>query len=170
MTMSLTMHQATIIPCTRALNSLAAILEKAAAYAAGRKIDPAVLLNTRLVPDMLPLSAQIYIANDIAGGGAARLAGAEVPSFDGRDKTLSEFIANTRKTVAYLGSLQPQQFEGSEDRTVTWQTRSSSKSMQGMTYLLTHVLPNVYFHVTTAYDILRQAGLEVGKQDYLGSA
>ncbi len=167
--MSLTMHQATISTCSRALNSLAALLEKAAVYAETRKIDPAVLLGTRLTPDMLPLSTQIFIANDIAGGGAARLAGVEVPTFDGKDKSLAELIANTRKTVAYLGSLQPQQFEGSEDRTVSWQTRTSSKNMQGMPYLLTHVLPNVYFHVTTAYDILRQAGLQIGKQDYLGN-
>jgi len=163
------MHQATVSACSRALNNLAAILEKAAAYAEARKIDPAVLLNTRLVPDMLPLSAQIFIANDIAGGGAARLAGVEVPTFDGKDKTLPELIANTRRTVAYLGSLKPQQFDGAEDRTISWQTRTSSKSMQGMPYLLNHVLPNVYFHVTTAYDILRQAGLQVGKQDYLGN-
>jgi hypothetical protein len=168
--MTLNMHQATVSTCARTLNSLAAILEKAAAYAQARKIDPAVLLQTRLCPDMLPLSAQIYIANDIAGGGAARLAGVDVPVFDGKDKTLPELIANTRRTVAYLESLKPQQFEGSEDRTVAWQTRSSSKSMQGMPYLLSHVLPNVYFHVTTAYDILRQSGLEIGKQDYLGTA
>ena len=167
--MTLTMHQATLLPCSRALTSLAAILEKAQAHAVARKIDPAVLLNTRLIPDMLPLSMQIYIANDIAGGGAARLAGVEVPSFDGKDKTLLEWIANTRKTVAYLESLSPQQFQGSEDRTITWQTRTSSKSMQGLPYLMTHVLPNVFFHVTTAYDILRQAGLEVGKKDYLGT-
>ena len=167
--MTITMHQATILPCSRALSSLAAILEKAQAHAAARKIDPAVLLNTRLVPDMLPLSMQVFIANDIAGGGAARLAAVEVPSFDGKDKTLPELIANTRKTVTYLESLAPQKFEGSEDRTITWQTRTSSKSMQGMAYLMTHVLPNVFFHVTTAYDILRQAGLEIGKKDYLGS-
>jgi uncharacterized protein len=168
--MTLTMHQATVPTCARALNSLAAILEKAAAYAQSRKIDPAVLLQTRLCPDMLPLSSQIFIANDIAGGGAARLAGVEVPTFDGRDKTLAELIINTRKTAAYLESLQPQQFAGAEDRTVSWQTRTSSKSMQGLPYLLSHVLPNVYFHVTTAYDILRQSGLEIGKQDYLGTA
>jgi uncharacterized protein len=168
--MTLTMHQATVPTCARALNSLAAILEKAAGYAQSRKIDPAVLLQTRLCPDMLPLSSQIFIANDIAGGGAARLAGVAVPTFDGRDKTLAELISNTRKTVAYLESLNPQQFAGAEDRTVNWQTRTSSKSMQGLPYLFTHVLPNVYFHVTTAYDILRQSGLEIGKQDYLGTA
>jgi hypothetical protein len=167
--MTLTMYQATVPTCTRALNSLAAILEKAAAYAQSRKIDPAVLLHTRLYPDMLPLSTQIFIANDIAGGGAARLAGVEVPTFDGRDKNLAELTANARGTVAYLATLKPQQFEGSEDRTVTWQTRTSTKSMQGMPYLFSHVLPNVFFHVTTAYDILRQSGLELGKKDYLGS-
>jgi hypothetical protein len=167
--MSLTMYQATVPTCTRALNNLAAILEKAAAYAETRNIDPKVLLQTRLYPDMLPLSTQIYIANDIAGGGAARLAGAELPAFDGKDKTLGELIAATRGTVEYLASFKPQQFEGAEQRTVSWQTRTSSKSMQGMPYLFNHVLPNVFFHVTTAYDILRQAGLEIGKQDYLGS-
>jgi hypothetical protein len=167
--MTLTMHQATVSTCSKALTNLAAILEKASAHAQARKIDPAVLLNTRLTPDMLPLSSQIFIANDIAGGGAARLAGIEVPTFDGKDKNLAELIANTRRTVGFLGSLQPQQFDGAEDRTISWQTRTSSKSMQGMPYLLTHVLPNVYFHVTTAYDILRQAGVEIGKQDYLGN-
>jgi uncharacterized protein len=166
--MTITMHQATVSSCARALNNLAAILEKAAAYAQARKIEPAVLLHTRLYPDMLPLSTQIYIANDIAGGGAARLAGADLPTFDGKDKSLAELIINTRRTVAYLESLQPQQFVGSEDRTITWQTRSSTKSMQGLPYLLTHVLPNLYFHVSTAYNILRQSGLEIGKQDYLG--
>jgi uncharacterized protein len=167
--MTLTMHQATVSTCSKALNSLAAILEKAAAHAEARKITPAVLLNTRLVPDMLPLSSQIFIANDIAGGGAARLAGVDVPVFDGKDKTLAELIANTRRTVGFLGALKPEQFDGAEDRTITWQTRSSSKSMQGLPYLLTHLLPNVYFHVTTAYDILRQSGVEIGKQDYLGA-
>ena len=167
--MTLTMHQATVSTCAKALNSLAAILDKAAAHAEARKIGLGVLLSTRLTPDMLPLSSQIIIANDIAGGGAARLAGVDVPVFDGKDKTLPELIANTRRTVGFLGALKAEQFEGAEDRTVTWQTRTSSKSMQGLPYLLTHVLPNVYFHVTTAYDILRQSGVELGKQDYLGN-
>jgi uncharacterized protein len=166
--MTINMYQAAVPTSSRALSSLAAILDKAQLYAEARKIDPAVLLNTRLSPDMLPLSKQIFIANDIAGGGTARLAGVEVPAFDGNDKTLAELAANTRHTIAYLEAFKPQQFEGSEERTVSWQTRSATKSMQGMPYLLTHVLPNVYFHVTTAYAILRQAGLEIGKQDYLG--
>lgn len=168
--MSLTMYTATVPTCIRALQNLAAILEKAAAHAEARKIDPKVLLNTRLFPDMLPLATQIHIANDIAQGGAARLAGAEVPVFEAKERSLGEWIAATRKTVAYLESLKPAQFEGAEDRTVSWQTRSSTKNMQGTPYLFQHVLPNVFFHVTTAYDILRQCGLEIGKMDYLGKA
>jgi hypothetical protein len=168
--MSLTMHTATVPTCTRALNSLAALLEKAAAHAEARKIDPAVLLSFRLYPDMLPLAMQIQLANDSARGGAARLAGAEVPAFEAKERSFADWIAATRATIGFLESLQPAQFQGSEDRTITWQTRSSTKTMQGTPYLFHHVLPNVFFHVTTAYDILRQSGLEIGKQDYLGKA
>lgn len=168
--MSLTMYTATVPTCTRALNSLAAILEKATAYAEARKIKHETLLGTRLFPDMLPLATQIQLANDSARSGAARLAGAEVPPFEAKERTFAEWIAVTRGTIAYLESLKPAQFDGSEDKTVTWQTRSSTKNMQGTPYLFHHVLPNVFFHVTTAYDILRQSGLEIGKQDYLGKA
>lgn len=168
--MSLTMYTASVPTCTRALNNLAAILEKAAAHAEARKIDPQVLLNTRLYPDMLPLATQVQIANDIAQGGAARLAGADVPVFESKERSLAEWIAATRMTVAYLESLKPAQFDGAEDRTVSWQTRSSTKNMQGAAYLFHHVLPNVFFHVTTAYDILRQSGVEIGKMDYLGKS
>jgi len=168
--MSLTMYTATVPTCNRALNNLAAILEKAAAHTEARKIGPAVLLNTRLYPDMFPLATQIHIANDIAQGGAARLAGAEVPVFEAKERTFSEWIAASRATIAYLESLKPGQFDGSEDRTITWQTRTSTRNMQGTSYLFNHVLPNVFFHVATAYDILRQAGVELGKLDYLGRA
>ena len=166
---SLNMHTATVPTCIRALKSLAAILEKAAAHAEARKINPAVLLGTRLFPDMLPLAMQIHIANDIAQGGAARLAGAPVPTFEGKERSFAEWIAASRATIAYLESLPPAQFEGSEDRTITWQTRSSTKSMEGTAYLFNHVLPNVFFHVATAYDILRQSGLQIGKADYLAA-
>jgi hypothetical protein len=162
------MYTATVPTCTRALNNLAAILEKAAAHAEARKIGPAVLLNTRLYPDMFPLATQIHIANDIAQGGAARLAGADVPVFEAKERTFAEWIATSRATVAYLESLKPGQFDGSEDRTITWNTRTSTRNMQGTPYLFNHVLPNVFFHIATAYDILRQAGVELGKLDYLG--
>ena len=166
---SLTMHTAAVPTCIRALNSLAAILEKAAAHAEARKINPAVLLGTRLFPDMLPLAMQIHVANDIAQGGAARLAGAPVPTVEAKERSFAEWIAASRATIAYLESLPPAQFEGAEDRTITWQTRSSTKSMQGTAYLFNHMLPNVFFHVTTAYDILRQSGLPIGKADYLAA-
>ena len=168
--MKLNMHYATVSPCVRALTALIDILRKAQSHVAARKVDPAVLLNTRLVPDMLPLTMQIVIAGDIARGGAARLAGAPVPDLEAGKTSFDELIDGVQRSIGYLESLNPAQFEGAEDRTVTWQTRSSSKSMQGLPYLFNHVLPNVYFHVTTAYDILRQSGLEIGKQDYLGKA
>ena len=97
-----------------------------------------------------------------------RVAIIDLPPFEAKERTLDEWIATSRATVAYLQSLKPSQFDGSEDRTITWQTRSSTKNMLGTPYLFHHVLPNVFFHVTTAYDILRQAGLEIGKMDYLG--
>ena len=168
--MSLTMYTATVPTCTRALNSLAAILEKASAHAEARKVAPATLLGTRLYPDMLPLSMQIQLANDSARSGAARLAGVDVPTFEAKDRGFADWINATRETIAFIESLKPALFDGSEDRTVTWQTRSSTKNMQGTPYLFHHVLPNVFFHVTTAYDILRQAGLEIGKMDYLGKS
>ncbi len=168
--MSLTMYTAAVPTCVRALTNLTAILEKAVAHAEARKIDPAVLLGTRLYPDMFPLSTQIHIANDIAQSGAARLAGAQVPAFEAKERSFAEWIAATRNSIGYLESLKPAQFEGSEDKTVTWSTRTSTRTMQGTPYLFNHVLPNVFFHVTTAYDILRQSGLELGKLDYLGRA
>ena len=153
---------------SRALNNLAAILEKAAAHAEARKIDPAVLINYRLYPDMLPLSKQIQIAADSAKGGVARLAGGEPPKYEDNETSIPEFIARLRKTVAYLESIKPEQIDGSEDKTVSWKTQTTTRTMQGMPYLLSHVTPNVYFHVTTAYDILRHCGVEIGKQDFLG--
>jgi hypothetical protein len=168
--MKLSMYQASVPPITRALNNLAAILEKGAAHAETKKIDPAVLINSRLFPDMFPLAKQVQIASDIAKGGAARLAGAEPPAFEDNETTFAELAERLRKTVAYLETLKPEQIDGSEDKTVSWQTRSATKSMQGMPYLMNHVLPNVHFHVTTAYNILRHNGIEIGKQDFLGKS
>ncbi|HWJ35797.1 MAG TPA: DUF1993 domain-containing protein [Steroidobacteraceae bacterium] len=167
--MKLDMYQATVLPCVRALTNLSDILDKAEAHSAARKIPSSVLLNTRLFPDMLPLTMQIVIAGDIARGGAARLAGADVPAFEGGKTTFGELIDGVRRSIAYLETLKPEQFEGAEERTVNWQTRSSTKSMQGTPYLFNHLLPNVYYHVTTAYDILRHSGMELGKRDYLGN-
>lgn len=164
------MYDACVAPGIRMMNSLAAILEKAAAHAEAKKIDPAVLVNARLYPDMFPLVRQVQIASDSAKGGAARLAGVESPSFEDNEKTLAELIVRTKKTVAFLETLKPAQFVGSEDRTISWKTRSTEKSMLGQPYLVHQVLPNLYFHVTTAYNILRHNGLELGKADFLGRA
>jgi hypothetical protein len=168
--MKISMYQASIPTFVRALNNLAAILEKAAAHAEAKKIDPAVLIDSRLYPDMFPLGKQVQIAADSAKGGAARLAQVEPPAYEDNEASFPELVARLRKTVSYLETLKPEQIDGSEDRTVTWKTRSSTKSMQGMPYLLHHVLPNLYFHVTTAYDILRHNGVELGKQDFLGKS
>ena len=162
------MYQASVPVFVRALNNLAAILEKAAAHAEARKIDPAVLINTRLYPDMLPLSRQVQIATDSAKGGVARLAGGEPPKYEDNETSIPELIARLRKTVAYLESIKPEQIDGSEDKTVSWKTQTTTRTMQGMPYLLSHVTPNVYFHTTTAYAILRHCGVEIGKQDFLG--
>jgi hypothetical protein len=166
--MTLSMYQASVPVFIRMLDNLAAILEKAAAHAEARKIDPAVLPASRLFPDMFPLAKQVQIAADAAKGGSARLAQLEPPAFEDNEATFADLVARIRKTTAYLQTLKPEQIDGSEDRTVTWSTRKATKSMQGMAYLLNHVLPNFYFHVATTYAILRHNGVEIGKGDYLG--
>jgi len=163
------MYEACVPSGIRMMNSLAAILEKAAAHAEAKKIDPAVLVNARLYPDMFPLLRQVQIASDSVKAGAARLAGLEPPSYEDNEKTLPELIARAKKTAAFLETLKPAQFEGSEDRTIKWKSRTIERSMQGQPYLVHQVLPNLYFHVTTAYNILRHNGVELGKMDYLGA-
>jgi hypothetical protein len=166
--MTISMYQALVPPCVRTLNNLAAILEKAVAQAEAKKWDPATLINARLYPDMLPFVQQIQIAADGAKGGAARLAGMEPPKYEDTEKTFPELIARIRKTIEYLNTLTPAQIDGSEERTITLQMRNNTLTLKGLPYLTNRVLPNFYFHVTTAYDILRHNGIEIGKQDYLG--
>ena len=162
------MYQSAVPTCVRTLTNLAAILEKAAAHAEARKIEPAALLSARLFPDMLPFTKQIQLATDSASGGVARLAGSDVPVIEHDESSFAALVARVRKTIQFLESIKPEQIDGSEDKTVSWQSRSSTKSMQGLPYLTNHVLPNVFFHVTTAYDLLRHNGVELGKMDYLG--
>jgi hypothetical protein len=166
--MKTSMYTTSVPRFIRALNNLVAILEKGAAHAEARKIDPAVLLDARLYPDMFSLTRQVQVATDVANSGAARLAGLEVPVYENKEASFAELTARVRKTIAYLETLKPEQIDGTEEKTVSWQTRSSTKSMQGMPYLQDHLLPNMYFHVTTTYDILRHNGVELGKMDYLG--
>ena len=166
--MKTSMYQISIPTFIRVLNNLVAVLEKGAAYAVARKIDPTALLNARLYPDMFPFTRQVQLAADAANSGAARLAGTEVPVHESTGNSFAELATHIRKTIAQLETFRPEQLDGTEDKTVTWQTRSSTKNMQGLPYLMNHVLPNLFFHTTTAYNILRHNGVELGKMDYLG--
>jgi hypothetical protein len=166
--MKISMYQASVPTFIRMLNNLSAILEKAAAHAEAKKIDPAVLINSRLCPDMYPLSRQVQIATDNAKGSVARLAGLEPPKYEDTESTFPELVARIRKTTDYLATFKPEQIDGSEEKTVVLKLRSSSRTFAGLPYLLNYVLPTIYFHITTAYGILRHNGVEIGKQDYLG--
>ncbi len=166
--MSISMYQASIPPVLRTLTNLRAILQRAAAHAEARKIDPPVLINARLYPDMFPLSRQIQIATDNAKGAVSRLAGMEPPKFEDNESTFPELVARIDKTIALLETFTPDQIDGSEDRTITLPMRDRTLTFKGMPYLLDYVLPNIYFHATTAYCILRHNGVEIGKQDFLG--
>ena len=166
--MSLSMYQASIPVLVRMLGNLSAILDKAAAHAETKKIDPAVLIKDRLAPDMLPFSFQVQTATDTAKGCAARLAGIEAPSFPDTEATFPELKERIAKTIAFLQTVKPAQIDGSEERNVTLKLRVGEIQFQGQSYLLTFALPNFFFHVTTAYAILRHNGVELGKQDFLG--
>jgi hypothetical protein len=162
------MYQASVPVFTLMLNNLSAILEKAMAHADAKKIDPAVLINARLYPDMFPLSKQVQIAADNIKGSVARLAGLEPPKYEDNESSFPELIARLRKTADYLATFKPEQIDGSEDRTITLKFRDATRTFAGMQYLLGYAIPTVYFHITTAYGILRHNGVEIGKQDYLG--
>jgi uncharacterized protein len=167
--MKISMYHASVPAFVHALKNLSVILQKGAAHAEAKKIEPSVLINARLFPDMFPLVRQIQIATDISKGGAARLAGVEPPPFEDNEKSFPELLQRIAKTVEFLETLKPEQFDGAETKTVSWQTRSGSKSMVGLPYLQSHVIPNVYFHATTAYNILRHNGVDLGKKDFLGN-
>jgi len=152
----------------RMLRNLEGVLDKGAEHAAARKIDPTVLVGARLFPDMFPLAAQVRIASDFAKGAVARLSGNEPPKFEDGEATFDDLKARIAKTIAYVESFRPDQFAGAEARTVTMKMRGEDKTFDGVTYLANIVLPNFYFHVTTAYDILRHNGVELGKRDFIG--
>lgn len=162
------MYQSSVPVFVRMLNNLAEILKKAAAHAETKKIDPAVLLQTRLYPDMFALARQVQIATDTAKGCAARLAGVEPPRYEDKESSFPELLARIEKTIAYAKSIKPDQIDGSEDRPIVLKVRDQSINFTGLAYLLNFALPNFYFHVATAYDLLRHNGVELGKQDFLG--
>jgi hypothetical protein len=167
--MQISMYQASAPRFANTLKNLSAILDKAQAHADARKIDPRVLTAARLYPDMFPMSRQVQSACDTAKGAVARLAGVEIPVHEDTEQTFEELKARIAKTITFIQTIQPAQVDGSEDKEVVLKFRSGEVKFKGMQYLLGHALPNFYFHVTTAYDILRHNGVEVGKRDYIGT-
>ena len=166
--MALSMYQALIPVSIHQLNNLKEILKKAEHYAPTKKIDPTVFVNDRIIADMFPLSRQVQIATDIVKGGAARLAGVEVPSFPDTEKTFPELYARIDKVIEYLKSFKANQIDGSEEKKVTLKIGGQEMTFAGQPYLLHFVLPNLYFHTAMTYAILRKNGVDVGKMDYLG--
>lgn len=164
----LTMYDFTIPPLKKTLTNLAQILKKGEAYATAKEVDPAILIESRLFIDMYPLKRQIQIATDMSKGAAARLGGIDIPVYEDNESTFEELQARIHKTIAFLDSVTPQQFEGSESKQVTITIRKVDIHFTGLDYLQKWVLPNVYFHVTTAYNILRHHGVALGKSDFLG--
>jgi uncharacterized protein len=166
--MTISMYQASVPVFIRMLNNLTAILEKAVAHCEAKKIDPAVLITYRLYPDMFAFARQVQVAADAAKNCAAYLAGAEPPTFENTEQTFPELIDRVRKTIDFVNSFTPEQIDGTEEKEVTIQRGETTVTYRGQEYLLNRVLPNFYFHITTAYDILRHNGVELGKRDYLG--
>ncbi len=166
--MSLSMYQASVPVLIRALTNLQAVLVKAKAHAAAKKTDDANYLNMRLVPDMLPFSAQVRIACDIAQRGAARLAGLEPPTNNHTEVTFDELIARCQSVLDYLATFKPDQIDGSEAREIELKTPMRDLKFSGQDFLFGFVLANVHFHSTMAYALLRGAGVDLGKMDYLG--
>jgi hypothetical protein len=167
--MPLSMYQASVPVFQRTLGALDKVLDKAAAYAEERKIDPAVLVGARLYPDMFPMSRQVQIATDHAKGTSARLAGLPVPSFEDTEKTFPELKARIAKVLTFIATVKPEQIDGSEGRDITLKAGPRELSFKGHEYLLFFALPNFYFHTTTAFGILRHNGVPIGKLDFLGA-
>jgi hypothetical protein len=166
--MALTVYDVLIPPTIRALENLSAILDKAVAQTKSEDKNLDTLLEARLAPDMHPFPRQIQIASDVAKMGAARLAGVEPPSYPDEEKTFPELHQRLAKTIAYLKTFRPEQFEGAESRTVVLKFPNGEMSFSGRDYLTGFVFPNLYFHITTAYGLLRSNGIAIGKMDYLG--
>jgi uncharacterized protein len=166
--MQISMYRATVPVYARALRNLIGILQKGEANAAERKIDPVVLLNYRLAPDMFPLTRQVQIATDMAKGCVSRLAGVEIPSYEDKEATVGDLVARLEKCIAYLESFTPEQVDGTEEKIIVLKRPTGDLSYPGLKYALEYVTPNVYFHCTSAYAILRHCGVDVGKKDFIG--
>jgi hypothetical protein len=167
--MSISMYQASAPRFANALSNLSAILAKAKAHAEAKKIDEQVLTSSRLFPDMFALARQVQIACDSAKGAVARLAGVEIPKHEDTEKTFDELRERIAKTLAFIASVKAAQVDGSEDKEIVLKLQGKDVPFKGMQYLLGFAWPNFYFHVTTAYAILRHNGVEVGKRDFIGT-
>jgi hypothetical protein len=162
------MYDVSVGTFSKMLTNLAAILDKAEAYANERKFKPDVYVNMRLAPDMLPLAFQIQNATDHAKGAAARLSGKEMPSWPDEEKTFEDLKARVKKAIDYLATFKPADIDGTEDKSVTIKVRGEDTAVRGQEYLLGRAQMNFWFHTTTAYDILRHAGVPIGKRDFTG--
>jgi len=163
------MYQASAPRFVNILKNLSAILDKAQAHAEAKKIDPTVFTSARLYPDMLAMARQVQIATDTAKAAMARLAGAEIPKYEDTEQTFAELKARIAKTIEFINTFKPAQIEGTDEKEVVIKLGGNDTKLTGMQYLLGHAHPNFYFHVTTAYDILRHNGVEIGKRDYIGT-
>lgn len=166
--MAMSMYAASVPVFQHMLRNLSHVLEKGEANAQARKFDPSVLATARLAPDMLPFTRQVLIACDAAKNGVARIAGVEAPKFEDNEASFPELKARIQKTLAFLETVPAAKLDGTEDKEITFPVgRDSTKTMKAQAYLTTWVLPNFFFHVTTAYAILRHNGVDLGKTDYL---
>ena len=165
--MPISMYQVSVPVFTQMLSSLSKVIDKAIAHVAAKKIDPAALLTARLYPDMFPFMKQVQSATEHARGGASRLAGLEAPRYEDKETSFEDLQARIARTLEMLKGLDPAAIDGSEDRDIHFVTGGRERIVKGQPYLLAQVLPNFFFHVTTAYDILRHNGVELGKRDFL---
>ena len=165
--MPMSMYRASVPIFLQILPALSAVLDKAAAHATAKKIDPQVFIDSRLYPDMFPLSRQIQIATDFAKGACARLAGVEPPKYADTERNFDDLKARIAKTVDFIKEFNPAQIDGSEERDISLMLGGQPQKFKGENYLTELVLPNFFFHATTAYAILRHNGVELGKQDFM---
>ncbi len=165
--MTMSMYQASVPQFKKMLGNLSAILKKAEAHAANKKVDEKVLLGSRLFLDMFGLTKQVQIACDQAKNGLARLAGVDAPKMDDQEATFAEIQDRIARTIGFLDTLKPEQMDGSANKEISFSIGERKFEFVGDQYLLTWIIPNFYFHITTAYNILRHNGVEIGKTDYL---
>jgi hypothetical protein len=166
--MAISMYQASIPQLTKMLTNLSNILKKGEAFVSAKGLDSKTLVEGRLAPDMFPLSKQVQIACDQVKNGMARIAGVEPPKFEDNEETFADLQDRIAKTIAFANNLKPEQIDGTEAKEIKFSIKEWNFEFVGEQYLLTWIIPNFYFHVTTAYDILRHSGVEIGKTDYLG--